>query len=1319
MKKIYINCLIGAIFSLVFTTKLHAQINILIPFGANWNYLDNGSDQGTTWRNGYTENWANGNAPLGYPTTKPVTTTLSYGSNATNKHITTYFRKKINIANASLYNNLVGTVKRDDGVVVYVNGTEVFRNNVGSGTVNYTTLAPAFLEYTELLTFKVPKGLLNNGDNYLAVEIHQQSVSSSDIYFDLELKNIPGINVLPYGSVWKYLDNGTNQSTAWRNNGFDDGSWAINTAAFGYSADHLTTIVSYGSNSSAKYPTTYFRKKINISDVNNFIEFNANIKMDDGAVVYVNGAEVFRNHMAAGTVSYTTLASLGDNGVNPVPFTIPASAFVTGDNYIAVEIHQQSVSSSDIFFDMEIKGEYKSTGIPPLLVTTSPQDELTNVAINSNISLTFDQNVVKGTGNIMLKNGGVMLQAIDVNSGAVVISGNVVTINPADFPFNAAINLEMDKGVFLAASGGKPTDAIIDAKTYNFGIASQPTVPLTFFPFGTSWKYLDNGSNQSNLWRSSNYNDLTWAGGPAPLGYASSGVITTVGFGGNAANKYPTTYFRKTFSISNPSQYLQVTGKIKKDDGAIVYINGTEVYRGNMPTGSIGYTTLASSLGNNTTINDFQIDPAILKDGLNIVAVEIHQQSASSSDVFFDMQLDGSTQPPAPSITRGPYLQMGGQHSVTLRWRTNIATDTKVAFGTVQNSLTSMASDAGLTKEHEISVTGLTPDTKYFYSVGTNATVLQSGTNNYIRTAPLSATNRRIRVAAFGDCGNNSTNQRNTKNALLSYLGSNPIDVWLLLGDNAYESGQDAEYQTGFFDIYKDDLLKNVYMYPSPGNHDYANSGSRQDDHNIPYLSNFTMPKNGELGGVASGKKEYYSFDYGDIHFVALDAYGQEDNKRFYDTGSVQAAWLSNDLAANQKKWTIAFFHHPPYTKGSHNSDTESDLVAIRQNLIHILENNGVDLVVNGHSHVYERSLLLKNNYGLSNTYSPTEHAVSTSSGRYDGTANSGPYLTTSTKTQHGTVYIVSGSSGKVGGQANGYPLSFMQYSNNTVGGSFEFEVEGNRLDAKFITANGTIADQFTIMKDVNNITNITIEQGQPVTLSASWVGNYRWNNGETTRALIVSPSVGQHTYSVTDSVGGTSYLKDTYNITVEAGSSPSAMGKLSATTLTNSVKLSWNTFSEKNTSSFDILRADEHKKFQSIGKVSAKGNSEVSQGYSFVDLAPLAGDNYYQVIKQDVDGKKQNSNLAVANTSGYNFSFTIKKVSKQETTLDIFVSNDSKAQIDVVGLTGRRLGTLSKELQKGYNTLVVSANLELGVNIISVTTNRNRLSKKIIYSGQ
>lgn len=87
------------------------------------------------------------------------------------------------------------------------------------------------------------------------------------------------------------------------------------------------------------------------------------------------------------------------------------------------------------------------------------------------------------------------------------------------------------------------------------------------------------------------------------------------------------------------------------------------------------------------------------------------------------------------------------------------------------------------------------------------------------------------------------------RNAWLAFNGTNYTDGWILLGDNAYNSGTDAEYQTNFFNIYQGSMTKNHVLWPAPGNHDYANTTARQADHAIPYYDMFTLPKNGEAGG--------------------------------------------------------------------------------------------------------------------------------------------------------------------------------------------------------------------------------------------------------------------------------------------------------------------------------------------------------------------------------------------------------------------------------------------------------------------------------------
>ena len=471
------------------------------------------------------------------------------------------------------------------------------------------------------------------------------------------------------------------------------------------------------------------------------------------------------------------------------------------------------------------------------------------------------------------------------------------------------------------------------------------------------------------------------------------------------------------------------------------------------------------------------------------------------------------------ALTRGPYLNSVLQNSITIRWRTDIATDSKVNFGMVQGKLADSVISKSLTTDHIIILSGLLINTKYYYSIGSTTQTLQGDANNHFRTMPPVGSPQKVRVLAMGDMGNNSVNQVKVRNAYLQSNDREYTDVWLLLGDNAYQSGTDEEYQHNFFNIYQDNLTRNHVLWPAPGNHDYANI-SRRPDHFIPYYDIFSLPKNGEAGGVPSGTEAYYSFNYGNIHFVSLDSYGLEsDNSRLFDTTGPQVSWLKKDLAANTQKWTVVYFHHPPYTMGSHNSDREFELIKIREHLVNILERNRVDLVLGGHSHSYERSYLINGHYGLENTFSKKAHALSSSTGKYNRSSNSCPYIKDAPSSRNGIVYVVAGSAGKVGGRQSTYPHNAMVYSNVNRGGVFFFEIENNRLDAKWINADGMTRDRFTIMKDVNKSTDIQVQPGISATLSASWKGDYKWSTGETTSSLSITPKAST-SYKVSDKTG-------------------------------------------------------------------------------------------------------------------------------------------------------------------------------------------------------
>ncbi len=188
-----------------------------------------------------------------------------------------------------------------------------------------------------------------------------------------------------------------------------------------------------------------------------------------------------------------------------------------------------------------------------------------------------------------------------------------------------------------------------------------PASPVTLISTGAIWKYLDNGSNPAINWKQPDFNDATWASGPAMLGYGdANGTLprTTNSFGSDANNKYITTYYRRAFVLSNTWGLINLTARLQRDDGAVGYLNGAEVFRSNMPNGLITYTTLASAaVGNADEIRFYSIpiDPASLRKGTNLLAVEIHQNAANSSDIAFNLGLQAERlQLPRLAMTRTP-----------------------------------------------------------------------------------------------------------------------------------------------------------------------------------------------------------------------------------------------------------------------------------------------------------------------------------------------------------------------------------------------------------------------------------------------------------------------------------------------------------------------------------------------------------------------------------------------------------------------------------------------------------------------------------------
>lgn len=192
---------------------------------------------------------------------------------------------------------------------------------------------------------------------------------------------------------------------------------------------------------------------------------------------------------------------------------------------------------------------------------------------------------------------------------------------------------------------------------------TRPPAQRVLIKQGSEWKYWDKGTSLGTAWRASDYIDTAWAAGKAQLGYSvgspEGDEVTTVGYGGDANNKYITTYFRTSFTLADVASVTALTAKLLRDDGALVYLNGKELFRDNMPEGDVNFgTTAPSAVGgtDESTFFEHPCDISPLKDGLNVLAVEIHQSSASSTDLSFDLQLEAMAFPSnhPPTADAGP-----------------------------------------------------------------------------------------------------------------------------------------------------------------------------------------------------------------------------------------------------------------------------------------------------------------------------------------------------------------------------------------------------------------------------------------------------------------------------------------------------------------------------------------------------------------------------------------------------------------------------------------------------------------------------------------
>ena len=446
--------------------------------------------------------------------------------------------------------------------------------------------------------------------------------------------------IFDFGERWRYWAAGSLPGKGWFGTSFDYSDWPLGVAPLGFGGLENTTI-GYRTNG---YTTFYFRTTFTVSDTNRLVSVVSRLKRDDGAVVYVNGVEAFRENMPAGAITYSNQASSiisGTEETTPVTNSIPPSLFRERTNFLAVEVHQRHNTlplpsySDDLLFDLELTITTNSGNFPPTVRWQSPAP-FAAFSWPADISLAVTvQDESPSTGEAVFYANGVRLGS-DTNSPY-----SLTWSNPPPGSYSLSCR-------FTDAGG-------LSAVTPAASISILPTsgTLLTLLPAGAVWSYDDSGTDLLTSWRLPSYKPYHWKSGPAQLGYGDGDEATEISYGRDYQNRNITTYFRAPFS--NPALVSNLWLRLLRDDAAVLYLNGSEVFRNNLSPGHIASTNLALVELGPEEENDWivaSLPTNSLHTGANLLAVELHQANRRTLDASFDLELTALANPlPVVSLT--------------------------------------------------------------------------------------------------------------------------------------------------------------------------------------------------------------------------------------------------------------------------------------------------------------------------------------------------------------------------------------------------------------------------------------------------------------------------------------------------------------------------------------------------------------------------------------------------------------------------------------------------------------------------------------------
>ncbi len=415
---------------------------------------------------------------------------------------------------------------------------------------------------------------------------------------------------MPRGAVWRYRNVGAAPAAAWTTPGFDDSSWLQGPAILGREEGGEGTVLTSGTG------VRWFRRSFALPDAGLVSDARLSLVADDGALVYLNGAEVVRDNLAAGPVTPATLAATYRTGTDERAvrtFTVPPSALVDGVNVLAVQLHQAS-GSTDASFDaaLTLTGATADTS-PPTVPSglTSPGQTSTSVALAWAASA----------------------DDVGVERYEVYVDGAAAGSTPVT-GFTATGLAPTSTHTFAVAALDAAGNRSARTAPITVSTAAPPAGPVQLIARNATWRYRNVGAAPPATWTQVGFDDAPWVQGPAQLGREEGDEATVLTAGSGVR------WFRRTFS-ADATGVSSLVVDLLVDDGAAIYLNGVELLRDNLPAGPLTTATLATDYVSGSAEGQrhtFTVSAAALVTGTNVLAVQLHQASGST-DVSFDLRL--------------------------------------------------------------------------------------------------------------------------------------------------------------------------------------------------------------------------------------------------------------------------------------------------------------------------------------------------------------------------------------------------------------------------------------------------------------------------------------------------------------------------------------------------------------------------------------------------------------------------------------------------------------------------------------------------------